>query len=341
MKKIFLGALTALFSFICVQAYELPKPSLTVRLYPEGQNVDKGIVENGKQITLGPGESNGLEGPNKEVREKRWGNIGDGACFDIYLPAKCNGQMIVICPGGGYSYCTAEGEGSMVADWCLKRGIAACVVLYRMPNGHSNVPVTDVQNVFRYCRAHASEWGVRQIGVMGFSAGGHLAASASTLFTDDVTRPDFSVLVYPVITMEEFTTHSGTRSNLLGNRTMKMMVDNWSLDTRVTANTPPALLVLSADDTAVAPENSIRYYQALQKYHITGELHIFTSGGHGWGFGTVENSGRDALGEAQRADFSSILERWLEGRLKALDAPARPAFGFGMMPFPQGGAPRK
>ena len=289
---------------------------MTVRLYPQGQGVDVGITENGKQITLGPKESNGLEGGMKEVRPMRYGNLGDDAYMDIYLPEKCNGQMIVVCPGGGYSYCTADGEGWAVADWCLKHNIAACVVFYRMPNGHSVVPVTDVQNAFRYCRAHAAGWGVKEIGVMGFSAGGHLAASASTMFVDDVTRPDFSVLVYPVITLDEFVTHAGTRSNLLGRMVFPQSVEKWSLDTQVKANTPPAILLCSADDRAVPPENSIRYFRALQKYGVTGELHVFTSGGHGWGFGTAETMGKDALGETQRADFFSILERWLGARLQ-------------------------
>ena len=132
---------------------------------------------------------------------------------------------------------------------------------------------------------------------------------------DEVTRPDFSVLVYPVITLEEFTTHAGTRSNLLGQRVFRQAVEAWSLDTRVTEKTPPAFLACSADDRAVPPENSIRYFRAMQRYHVPGELHIFSSGGHGWGFGTVETTGRDALGD-QRANFSQTLERWLAARLK-------------------------
>lgn len=313
MKRILLGALAALFLFADAFAYEFPKPTATVRLYPEGQSVDRGIVEDGRAVTLGPGESNGLSGEVTDRGGHRFGNIGDDAWIEIFLPEKGNGQMIVVCPGGGYSYCSYEGEGAWVADWCLKRGIAVCVVLYRMPNGHSAVPLRDVQNAFRYCRAHAAGWGVRQIGVMGFSAGGHLAASASTLFVDEATRPDFSVLVYPVITLEEFTTHAGTRSNLLGNRVFREQVEAWSLDTRVGAQTPPAILLLSADDRAVPPENSIRYFRAMQRYGIPGELHIFTSGGHGWGFGTVETTGKDALGD-QRAVFSQTLERWLAAR---------------------------
>lgn len=312
-KRLFLGALAALFVFMDAGAYELVKPTRSLFLYPEGQNAQVGIVENGRTITLGPGEPNGLTGDNKVNERGNESNIGDGARMDLYLPEKCNGQMIVVCPGGAYANCSAVNEGSRVADWCVKRGIAVCVVLYRMPNGHCKVPLTDVQNAFRYCRAHAGEWGVDKIGVMGFSAGGHLAASASTLFVDSVTRPDFSVLIYPVITFEEFITHAGTRLNLVGPKAGKDLVDYYSLENRVSENTPPTLICLSGDDRGVPAENSIRYYRSMLSHGVPGELHIFTSGGHGWGFTTVENSGRDALGD-QRENFFQILSRWLESQ---------------------------
>ncbi len=170
------------------------RPNMTLALYPEGQKVNKGIEENGKTITLGPGESNKIAEPEEMKASGTMSKVGDNARIDIYLPKKPNGQMIVVCPGGGYKNLSTFNEGAYVADWLVKRGISVCVVKYRLPNGHWNVPLNDVQNAFRYCRAHAQEWGVNQIGVMGFSAGGHLAASASTLFVDTVTRPDCSHL---------------------------------------------------------------------------------------------------------------------------------------------------
>ncbi len=315
MHKMISGALAALFLCTALSAGNPNiKPDITLKLYPEGQTVDKGIVENGVAITLGPVESNGLEGPEELVGDGNLGNISDPH-IDIYLPKKGNGQMLVCCPGGGYKYCSSYNEGTRVAAWCLKHGIACCVVLYRMPNHHSVVPLTDVQNAFRYCRAHQEEWGVKQLGIIGFSAGGHLAASASTLWTDAVTRPDFSVLVYPVITMEADVTHKGTRSNLTDHK--PDLVNYYSLENQVNASTPTTLLLLCQDDKVVPPENSIRYYSKMVTCKVPGELHVFTDGGHGWGFTTPEY-GQDKLSPGQREDFFRILSRWLEDRRKEI-----------------------
>lgn len=310
MRKIFLGALVALFSFSQLYAAGI-QPVKSLLLYPQGQNVDAGIVEDGVAVTLGPLESNGWEGMLHENpnREQVYDHVADGARIDIYLPEHPNGQMVVVCPGGGYWNVCSNFEGSKVAAWMAERGIATCVLIYRLPNHHCQVPLRDVQNAFRYCRHHAAEWGVRQIGVMGFSAGGHLAASASTLFVDDVTRPDFSVLVYPVITFG-IATHGGTRGNLLPEGGDDALQEFYSLENRVTAATPPAFIVLSQDDKAVPPINGISYYQRMIDCGVQGELHIFTEGGHGWGFGPFE--GDDPLGASQRIALNVSLVRWLE-----------------------------
>ncbi len=219
MKKITLIICTAL---ICSIAMAQPKtklrPNETVLLYGAEliDNVDPVVAKTVSSAGFEMLESNELTGP-EEIND--FGNLHNtnvNARFDLYFPKKPNGQMVIVCPGGGYKYTSSYNEGVYVAEWMLSKGITVAVVKYRMPNGHWEVPLTDVQNAFRYCRAHAAEWGVNQIGVMGFSAGGHLAATTTNMFVDDVTRPDFSVLVYPVITMEDGITHKGTKTNLTG-----------------------------------------------------------------------------------------------------------------------------
>ena len=281
-------------------------PDKVVRLYPEGQGSDVGIVENGREITLGPGESN-LFDRAEEVNE--FGNcsfVGDGARLELYFPAKCNGQMVVVCPGGGYSTVCAVKEGKDVARWMARRGIATCVVVYRLPNGHTAVPLTDVHNAMRYCRSHAAEWGVKQIGVMGFSAGGHLAATAANMYVDEVTKPDFSVLIYPVIDLDH---HQGTCECLVGKN--KKLKKAYSMQNRVSADTPRTFIALSENDNVVDIHSSLWYYDALVKAGVKAEMYIFPGGGHGWGFLNEEVGGRpDRLG-VYRSVFSKSLETFL------------------------------
>ncbi len=254
--------------------------------------------------------------------------IGKDARFDLYFPKNPNGQMIVVCPGGGYSIVSSYWEGLYVAEWMLERDITVAVVKYRMPNRHETVPLDDVQNVFRYCRAHAEEWGINSIGVMGFSAGGHLAASASTLYVDEVTRPDFSIIIYPVIVMDKITLRSGTRVNLIGSKAevegrngkkwdewdkgkkeYAVMEEKYSLDKQVSSNTPPAFIALSSND-GVNPDNSLRYYNALLANGVSAELHTYTYGGHGWGFASEKYNDNDKLAYC-RDEFYASLNRWL------------------------------
>lgn len=291
------------------------KVSKTVYLYPEGQNADKGLPE-----AKGPGESNGAKGAEVIKGNHFLSNVGDSARFDVYFPEKPNGQMAVICPGGSYAFSAQSNEGVHVAEWLLSKGVSVCLMKYRLPLGHWTVPLTDVQNTFRYCRAHAAEWGIKQIGVIGFSAGGHLAASTSTLFTDDITRPDFSVLFYPVITMEAGVTHNGTRTNLLGNDSswsdkekLNSLVDHYSLEKQVSAKTPDTFMVLASDDPGVPVENSLRYYDALLANKVPAEIHCFPHGGHGWGF-DVAKYGTDQMGYC-RAEMLMSLERFLKEEL--------------------------
>lgn len=288
----------------------MDSPTSVVKLYPEGQNTDLGIVEDGIQVTLGPGESSRLD--STEFYWDADGSlnfVSDSARLEIYLPEKRNGQMIVICPGGGYGELTYRNEGVWAAKLLTQKGYSVCVVVYRLPNGHHTVPLRDIQNAFRYCRHHAGEWGINQIGVMGLSAGGHLAACASTLYDSDITRPDFSILIYAVISSQAASRHGATFSRLTGGD--EELIDFYSLDRHVTPDTPPAILFHSADDKSVKPDNSIRYYQELRKNGVRAELYIFPKGGHGWSFVTMETAGRDKLG-GYRGVFFEALYTFLE-----------------------------
>lgn len=307
---------------------KLIEPDKTVLLYPKGQDIDEGISEKGKMITLGPGESNGYDNEESINASGHIYKTGNEARMDMYFPKKPNGQMVVVCPGGGYSFVSSFNEGTMVAEWFTKRGIAVCVVKYRLPNKHYNIPLTDVQNAFRYCRAHAGEWRVKQIGIIGFSAGGHLAASASTMFTDEITRPDFSILIYPVITSEEKHTHSGSFKNLIGSKqdwakpemsyeeyitkeaTYNKILEKFSVENQVKENTPATFIASCEDDKTVPAHNSITYYNSLITNNIPSELHIYPKGGHGWGFTTPE-WGNDRLG-IYRQSLMQSLGHWLE-----------------------------
>lgn len=294
------------------------RPDETVLLYADSfeGNLDpvygKTIKFAGFEMT----EDNGLTGPEIVPENGNLGNINKLARIDLYFPKKSNGQMIVVCPGGGYTIVSSYNEGVYVADWMLQQGITVCIVKYRLPNGHCKVPHADVENAFRYCRAHAAEWGVSQIGVMGFSAGGHLAGTASTKWTEEQTRPDFSVLIYPVITMEQGFTHKGTRENLITKKAewKEHMAEVYSLETQVTRFTPPTFLALCSDDFVVPAENSLRYYNQLINLDVPAEMHIWPKGAHGWGFTSEKfvNKGKTDRFAYARDEFYGSLKRWLE-----------------------------
>lgn len=197
---------------------------------------------------------------------------------------KNTGKCIVILPGGGYGAVCISKEGFNVAEWLQDEGITSVVVKYRLPNnGHKEVPLEDAQAALRYAREHASELGIdpAQVGIMGSSAGGHLAAYTST-FTPDEHKPNFSVLFYPVITGTTWQTHMGTFNRLLGKERTANLTEYYSLENRVTATTPPTILLLSDDDLVVPPISSIRYYEALKNHGVKATMYIFPSGGHGW-----------------------------------------------------------
>lgn len=319
MKIKFTFLAIAIFSAIMAVAQPNSKlrPDETVLIYADSfeGNIDPVYGEKLTYAGFEMEKANGLEGSEVIKPNGNLGNISNLVRFDLYFPKKPNGQMVVVCPGGGYSIVSSYNEGLYVADWMLSKGITVAVVKYRLPNGNRYIPLTDVQNTFRYCRKHAEEWGVKQIGVMGFSAGGHLAASVTNLWKDEVTRPDFSVLIYPVITMEPGVTHKGTHQNLLGKDGMwkQHYLDEFSLEKQVSRQTPTTYIALCSDDTVVPAENSLRYYNELIDKKVPAEMHIWPVGGHGWGFSAEKfvGKGNDRFAYA-REEFYNSLERWLK-----------------------------
>ena len=257
-----------------------------------------------------PTESNELTG--EEIVRNDGASVSNVSVptLTVYLPEKNSrtGMAVVICPGGGYAGLAFEHEGTMVAKWLNKEGIAAFILKYRMPNKHKNIPLSDAQQAIRYVRAHATEYDISasKIGICGFSAGGHLASTVSTHFTTSgvSSRPDFSILYYPVVSMME-ATHGGSRTNLLGDNPSPTDIYTFSNEKQVNVNTPPAILFLSDDDKVVVPENSLKYYEALKQNNIPAAMYIFPTGGHGWGF-------RD--GYTYYKQMTELLSAWLKAR---------------------------
>lgn len=220
----------------------------------------------------------------------------------VYLAKNSNGMAIVACPGGGYTHLAMQHEGHDMANWFNSQGITYAVLTYRMPNGNYEVPLSDAQQALRIMRQHADEWNIRQLGIMGSSAGGHLASTAATHFTDAATRPDFQILFYPVITMDPTYTHMGSHDNLLGKNPSKELEQKYSNELQVTPQTPPAFIMHSSDDGAVPVANSVNYYMALVKNKVSASLHTYPIGGHGWGF-------RDSF--TYKRQWTGELEKWL------------------------------
>lgn len=225
--------------------------------------------------------------------------IGDGkfeqadARITVHKPEKPNGTAIVICPGGGYGGLVTGAEGHGIAAWLNRSGVTGVVLEYRLPAGRTYVPLLDAQRAIRTVRANAKAWGIdpAKVGIMGFSAGGHLASTAGTHFDDgdpkamdpidrNSCRPDFMILIYPVVTMGE-KTHQGSRNNLLGKNPEAKLVELFSNEKQVTAKTPPAFLAHAKDDRAVVPDNSKAFYEALQRENVPAKYLELPSGGHG------------------------------------------------------------
>lgn len=284
MKKI----LVLLFSFITTMLYA--QNPIELPLWPDGAP-----------------NTNGLTGTQEDLNGGLVANVVTPS-ITVYRPSCPNGMAIIMCPGGGYARLAMAHEGYDMAPWLNAQGITYIVLKYRMPNGHREVPLSDAEQAIRLVRQHAAEWNVNpaRVGIMGASAGGHLAASLATLYGSDETRPDFQILFYPVITMGAGT-HQGSRNNLLGENPSDELVRDYSLENRVTSRTPQAFIMLSTDDTSVPPVNSINYYMALVKQKVSATLHAYPVGGHGWGF-------RDDF--SYKRQWTGELEKWLREGLK-------------------------
>lgn len=285
MKTIFFSILLSVATMLSAQnTFELP-------LWPAGAP-----------------NSNGLTGTEEDLEGGRVANVITPS-ITVYKADKPNGVAIIMCPGGGYARLAMNHEGHDMAPWLNAQGITYIVLKYRMPNGHYEVPLSDAEQAICLVRQHAKEWNIRpdRIGIMGASAGGHLAASLATLYSSNETRPDFQILFYPVISMVPGVTHGGSRQNLLGNKPSQELEDKYTLEKQVNERTPQAFIMLSADDGAVPPANGIHYFEALLQHQVPATLHVYPTGGHGWGF-------RDAF--TYKRQWTGELEKWLREGLK-------------------------
>ncbi|UEG49804.1 alpha/beta hydrolase [Ferruginibacter lapsinanis] len=231
----------------------------------------------------------------------------------MYAPEKPNGISVIICPGGGYIRLSIDNEGVAVAKALNTLGITAFVLKYRLPNDtimfdRSIGPLQDAQQAIRMVRQHAAQWGLKEnkIGIMGFSAGGHLAATAATHFNfiangtlkDSISlKPDFAILLYPVISFAEGIMHKGSKIKLLGETPSQEKIIFFSNELQVTKNCPPVFIVHAGDDPTVPVENSIRFYQACIEKNVPAEMHLYPKGGHGFGLynTTTEDKWMDRL----------------------------------------------
>lgn len=252
-------------------------------------------------------------------KSKRVSKVTDPT-LTVYKSVNANGTAIIICPGGGYGRLSVDLEGYDIALWFNKLGITAFVLKYRLPSDlimkdKSIGPLQDAQEAIRIVRRNAASWKINpdKIGILGFSAGGHLASTASTHFNNVVyqpaeptsARPDFSILIYPVISMDSAITHKATKQNLLGKKPAAEQIKKYSNELQVNQTTPQTFLVHATDDRSVPAQNSINYYLALKKNNIPAEMHIYEKGGHGFGLGKTQGT---------ESTWPEACKNWLKAR---------------------------
>ncbi|HTX65962.1 MAG TPA: alpha/beta hydrolase [Opitutaceae bacterium] len=288
-------------------------------------------AEDAKTFDLWPEGVPGLrpEAPPETEHDHRVANVSQPTLTWYPAPADiATGTAVIVCPGGGYGWLSMEKEGSSPAHWLNGLGVSAFMLKYRVAPYEHPAELRDVLRAVRLVRSRAAEFGIRpdRLGVMGFSAGGHLASCAGTLYDapegrtgaalDAVSaRPDFLVLIYPVITMREPFAHAGSRRNLLGPNPTEEQLHHLSTDEQVTQDTPPTFLVETTADRTVPVENSLRFYEALRRAGVAGaEMHLYEQGPHGFGL-------RPGFGAA--SEWPHLCELWLRQH-GWLPAPARP-----------------
>lgn len=279
MKKLKLCFIVMCFFPFAIQAQRI------INLYP-------GNIPNSKKTALNDIPENPSEGLIRRVITPT---------LQMYLPEKdkAHGAAVVICPGGGYSVIVYDGEGVMIGREFAKKGLTAFILKYRLPNDSFQVdksitPLQDAQQAIKMVRDSASVWGIdaNKIGIMGFSAGGHVASTEATHFNKSLIenksntnlRPDFQILVYPVISMQDSLAHQGSRTQLLGTNPSKETINLYSNELQVDKNSPPAYITVAADDKVVDVDNSIIYFEKLRHNKVPVEMHIYQKGDHGFVF---------------------------------------------------------
>ncbi len=249
--------------------------------------------------------SNGLTGEAYENTPYRLVNTTKAQLY-VYNadPAKATGQAVVLCPGGGYAKLSMDSEGYLMAQWLAKNGVAAFVLEYRLPNGHREVPLEDIVEAIRIVRKKAKKYNVdpTKVGVMGFSAGGHLAASVSNIPPVE-DRPNFSILYYPVLLANHYASSTRTYQNLLGKYHSPKEADDYSLEKLVSKNTPPTILLLSDNDKVVPTAGAAIYYAQLCYHGVSAAMYVFPEGKHGWG-------NYDKF--SYQKEWQHLLLRWLK-----------------------------
>ncbi len=255
-------------------------------------------------------------------------STADKPSLAVFRAAKPNGTAVVVCPGGGYGFLADDHEGKQVAEFLNGLGITAFVLKYRIvqkdrPGPLHPAPLADAQRAIRLVRTKAKDFGIDadRVGIMGFSAGGHLASTAGTHFDKGLTegdaidrtscRPDFLILAYPVISMEPGVTHNGSRVNLIGAKPDAKLIEHYSNEKQVTKETPPTFIFQTSADTAVPAENAVRFYVVLKQAGVPAELHIYEKGKHGVGLG---RDPRWTGGETSIATWPDRLADWLRSR---------------------------